>query len=101
MADDAGVRHARIGGVFSNIVAALEIGVLFDGVDLLENENLLPRRCFQSGGEEDDIAHPFGITNGEVEGQLAAGRAAQNGVGSFDTEIIQQFLPENPLCRKN
>ena len=79
----------RVGSLV--VVASLEMGVPFNGVNLLEVVNPLQDGGSHTGGDRDDQAYPLGMPGGQAE-TLHAGQAGTNhGVQAADFKVVQEM----------
>ena len=82
--------EAVVGAGSLVIITSVEMGVVFDGEDLLEEDEPVQNGGFKARSNRDDGAHPLGVSRGKGEGTKAADGWANHGVELVDAVVVEK-----------
>lgn len=72
------------------VVAAVEMLVVFDGENLLEEDEAVEDGGFESTGDRDDLSDAVRVSGGEGEGAEPTDRRADGGMEFCDAKVIEE-----------
>lgn len=88
--DHPGEGEAVLGGGAVIEVAAVEVGVVFDGEDLFEEGEAGEDGGAGAAGDGDDDFDALGVEGGEVDGEQTTDGGADDGVELGDAEVVDE-----------
>lgn len=89
--DHAGQGEADAGISGIVVVTTVEVLVVFNGEDLLEEDEAVEDGGFETAGDGDDLGDAVGVAGGEGEGAEAADGGTDDGVEFCDAEVIEEW----------